>query len=836
MVRHRKPELLAPAGGPEAFHAAVNNGADAVYCGLEDLNARRQAENLTLVELAEAVRYAHLRDVRVYLAANTLVKERELRAAFNLVEKALAAGVDGFIVQDLGFARLLLRAFDGIRLHASTQVNCHNTATARLLAEAGFRRVVLARETPLPAIERLKGEVDIEVEIFAHGALCFSYSGQCLLSSLIGGRSGNRGLCAQPCRLAYDLVEQDVAGGAGTPVVLPYRHLLSTRDLNTIALLPRILAAGVDSLKIEGRLKSAEYVALVTAVYRRELDRAWAEGKGYAPLRESLEQLEEAFSRGFTAAYLVGSAGNEMMSYARPNNRGAFVGRVTFVDHYTGRVGFLPRRAIARGDILEFWVSRGGRVVQRVDRLYAGGVEVEAAPAGARAEVVVDEKRHLIAPGDRVHRVYSRALDTAASVSFQRESSPVPMAVRVRVREGLPLAAVAEADGVTVTVETGAVPEAALERPTTAEQVAAQMGRLGGTAYRLVNCEVEIETGLYVPVRRLNELRRRLVAELDARRLERARPRVVRVRSFAEAYRPASSPPQRTTPVLAVKVPTAKAAEEAFDAGADLVVLAPHVDRDVWARRDSELERVARIASSAGREWGLAVPNVLADEQVELYAALAARTDPPCLLVDQAGAAFALAGLARAVVADYHVNTFNSETARFLKGIGCARATASVELSFDEIVAASRATGFPFEVVVHGDIEVMTSAHCVLRALSPEDEGRACRTRACRRGRYALRDQRGYEFPVLGDAFCRGRLFNSRTLCAPEFVGGLVTAGINHLRLELVLPRRPGEIGGTVRRYRELVDAASAGDHFTVRREELCGPGTTRGHFNRGVA
>jgi putative protease len=257
------PELLAPAGGRDAFYAALVNGADAVYLGLSDLNARRNAENFTLESLAEATRAAHLSGVRVYLAANTLILPDEMTGALGLVADAWEAGVDAVIVQDLGLMSLLAKQMPEVRIHASTQVNAHDSAMLDVLQGLGCERVTLAREVAMPDIARFCARpAGPEIEVFVHGAICFCYSGQCLMSSMIGGRSANRGVCAQPCRMPYKLVNGD-----DEVADVPGDYLLSPKDLSGIEMLPALVTAGVSSLKIEGRMKSPEYVALVTGAY-----------------------------------------------------------------------------------------------------------------------------------------------------------------------------------------------------------------------------------------------------------------------------------------------------------------------------------------------------------------------------------------------------------------------------------------------------------------------------------------------------------------------------------------------------------------------------------------
>lgn len=277
MRERTPPELLAPAGSPDALVAAVNNGADAVYLGLGELNARRGAANFDLETLAAGCRFAHLRGVRIYLTTNIVILPEEMSEALRLIDAAWSVGVDAVIVQDLGLLGALRSTLPDVRVHASTQIDAHDPGTVRVLAEMGVARVTLAREVSISEIARIVESSQVEVESFVHGALCFSYSGQCLMSSAIGGRSANRGLCAQPCRLQYALVAED-----GAEVATPGRHLLSPKDAAGIAHLPALIRAGVSALKIEGRMKAPEYVAVVVAVYRAALDRAAKDPESFA--------------------------------------------------------------------------------------------------------------------------------------------------------------------------------------------------------------------------------------------------------------------------------------------------------------------------------------------------------------------------------------------------------------------------------------------------------------------------------------------------------------------------------------------------------------------------
>lgn len=493
------PELLAPAGGRAAFEAALAAGADAVYLGAGSFNARRNADNFAPEDLAAACRDAHLRGKRVYLAANTLVFPGEMQDALATVSVAAEAGVDAAIVQDVGLSQVLRRELPGLELHASTQMNIRDAAGIELARRLGFTRVTLARELSVEQIAHL-AEEGMELECFVHGALCICQSGQCLLSSMVGGRSANRGLCAQPCRLPYKLVDAD-----GKRVADPGQYLLSPKDLMGIDMLPALVEAGVGSLKIEGRMKSAEYVSTVTSVYRAALDRACADAGSFEASVEEKNRLAEAFSRGFTPAYLAGERGNDMMGYKRPNNRGVAVGRVE--GFANGRVCVAGDAQLAKGDLLEVWTS-GGRVTYTVakgDDLRPGNIRLR-----------IPER---VSKGDRIFRVRSAALAQAAE-QRTAEGLHIPIGLRVTMRQGQPLCVeVFDAAGHTAAAQ-GPVVEAARTKAITRAEVVEHVGRLGGTPYVCEEWDVQLDEGVGMGFSALHKVRATALAAFEEQLLE----------------------------------------------------------------------------------------------------------------------------------------------------------------------------------------------------------------------------------------------------------------------------------------------------------------------------
>ena len=427
-------ELLAPAGSREALVAAVENGANAIYLAGNAFGARAYASNFDREALREAIHFAHLRKVAIHVTVNTIVADEEMGPLRDYLRFLYEAGADAVLVQDLGVARVAHETVPDLPLHASTQMSVSSLEGVRALAELGFTRVVLARELSLKEIRHICAHASVEIETFMHGALCVCYSGQCLMSSMIGGRSGNRGRCAQPCRLPYTLVDekgQDVLGDkAGS-------YLLSPRDLSTIDVIPDLIEAGVSSLKIEGRMKRPEYVATVVRTYREAIDTYYA-GKGYAVTQEERDDLAQIFNRDFTTAYLEGRPGKAMMSDRRPNNRGLLIGRVTAYDWDRRIVTVKLSGRLGLGDQVDFWVKVGGRVTATISALTdAKGRAVEEGQAGDTVSFAIPS---AVRDHDRVFKVYDarlmeRAKETYASGAPVRRS---PVAIEVRAAIGEP--------------------------------------------------------------------------------------------------------------------------------------------------------------------------------------------------------------------------------------------------------------------------------------------------------------------------------------------------------------------------------------------------------------
>lgn len=490
----RKPELLAPAGNRAAFEAALAAGADAIYLGAGSFNARRNADNFAIDDLRAACRDAHLRGARVYLTANTLVFPGEMDDALAMVASATEAGIDAAIVQDVGLMSVLRRELPELELHASTQLNVRGKRGIELATRLGCSRVTLARELSIEQIARL-AELGVDLEVFVHGALCICQSGQCLLSSLIGGRSANRGLCAQPCRLPYKLVDED-----GKTLAQEGQYLLSPKDLCGIGMVDRLIEADVASLKIEGRMKSPEYVSTVTATYREAIDRAWEDRASYEAADDAEDVLAEAFNRGFTQGYLAGERGNDMMGYRRPNNRGVAVGRVT--GYSAGKVKLAATRDIAVGDLLEFWTSKG-RVTYTVES--SDTLKGETKYLGVREPVSV---------GDRVFRVRSAKLARDAEERTAM-GMKIPVSIGVTMRKGEPLEIIVRDEAGHEAKAIGPIIEEARTKAITREDVIEHVGRLGSTPFTCEDWQIDLDEGVGIGFSTLHKTRSAALAAFE---------------------------------------------------------------------------------------------------------------------------------------------------------------------------------------------------------------------------------------------------------------------------------------------------------------------------------
>ena len=824
-------ELLAPAGSREALVAAVENGANAIYLAGNAFGARAYASNFDREALREAIHFAHLRKVAIHVTVNTIVADEEMGPLRDYLRFLYEAGADAVLVQDLGVARVAHETVPDLPLHASTQMSVSSLEGVRALAELGFTRVVLARELSLKEIRHICAHAPVEIETFMHGALCVCYSGQCLMSSMIGGRSGNRGRCAQPCRLPYTLVDekgQDVLGDkAGS-------YLLSPRDLSTIDVIPDLIEAGVSSLKIEGRMKRPEYVATVVRTYREAIDTYYA-GKGYAVTQEERDDLAQIFNRDFTTAYLEGRPGKAMMSDRRPNNRGLLIGRVTAYDWDRRIVTVKLSGRLGLGDQVDFWVKVGGRVTATISALTdAKGRAVEEGQAGDTVSFAIPS---AVRDHDRVFKVYDarlmeRAKETYASGAPVRR---IPVAIAVRAAVGEPLTVtLCDAEGHRGEGRTDFIGEPARKRPLSEETVRKQVSRLGTSVYEMKSLHCDIAGEVMVPMSEINEARRKAVEALDALRLKEIEAREHRPEpKFTDRI-------ARPTPKKAdflVAVDTLGKAEAALAAGADGILFGGEsYEHRVIA--PEEYERAWQMAREAGARIDFNTPRIVHDGQqkhVERLLDAFAAFPPDAVHVHN----IAMLALVRrltdfAIHADYSLISYNKQTLAFLKDYGASGATLSPELTAKEIRQLAKESPLPLTCIVHGRLELMVSNYCVTGSfLGGCGEG-PC-TQPCTRGHFALKDRKDALFPLAMDQFCHMHVLNSKVLSMMPHAMKFRAAGIETMQIEAKAMGEK-EIAAIVKAYRKAMafpEEPAEAQLSWIHEQE--GKDITRGHYFRGV-
>ncbi|WP_371369592.1 hypothetical protein SRRS_26930 [Sporomusa rhizae] len=830
-------ELLAPVGSKEALIAAVESGANAVYLGGKMFGARHYAPNFTDEELADSVRFAHLRGVLVYVTVNTLLDDTEIPVLVDYLRHLYTIGVDAIIVQDLGVAVVAKKVVPNLPLHASTQMTAHNLEGVNFLADMGFKRVVLARELPLKDIEHICKNTTVEIETFIHGALCISYSGQCLMSSMIGGRSGNRGRCAQPCRLPYTLV--DDKDNNLLSQVDAGEYLLSPKDFNTIEILPELIQSGVTSFKVEGRMKRAEYVAVVVDAYRRAINSYLLQQAEYLISEQDKKDLAQIFNRDFTIAHLYGKNGRAMMSDRRPNNRGVRVGRVISYQPTTKTAVIKLDEPLAIGDIIEFWVKVGGRVNVTINAMVVDGKNVDQAPANTAVSIPVSSP---VRDNDRVFKVFDSILMERARGFFSKADAVrrIPINVTVTVAEGNPLIITAQDnEGFTGQAATEFIAEKALKRPLTTDTIAKQIERLGTTVFSLDNLDCDIQGEVMVPLSEINDARRRAIEQLEVARLAKFNRAPLPKDKSIEVLMPEHQTLKSgNKPKLVVNVDAVDKAKTAVDNGADIIMFGG----ECFGKRtlsDEDYHSVADYCKKHDCKIILNTPRLLQRNQIKEitdHIALFNAIGPEAISVGNIGTLHLLKELIDIPLhGDYPLNIYNSITANYLTNIGLSSLTLSPELNFAQVEELSTKQLAPLECLVHGYLTLMISDYCMLGSLLGGPNIQKC-TNTCLRGKFWLKDRMNELFPVVTDLFCRMHILNAKELSMLPHVPRLIRSGISRLRYEAKYSSIK-EIAYITRLYRELIDQGEK--HPLINNDkkitEIEHEHITRGHYFRGV-
>jgi putative protease len=837
------PELLAPAGDAACVRAAIENGADAVYFGLDaGFNARERATNFAVEDLPGLMQALHRRGLKGYATLNTLVFSDELAAFARLVEAVADARVDAVLVQDVGAARLVREIRPQLALHASTQMTLTSAETIALAERLGMQRVVVARELSVAEIVAIRRQTAMPLEVFVHGALCVAYSGQCLTSESLGGRSANRGQCAQACRLPYDLVCDGADVDLGNQ-----KYLLSPQDLAAYALAPELIAAGVSSFKIEGRLKTPEYVANITRHYRRAIDAAVA-GRPVEFTPRDVEEMELSFSRGFSPGWLEGCDHKRLVPATSSAKRGVRLGTVAEVRGGRVAIDLAPGLAggVTRGDGVAFDSGAtsddavGGRVFEIFDRgrsvpgpVLAGRVELAFARDGfdlgavRRGQTVwkTDDPR-LTA---RLRRTF-----TGNAPAWRR---PIDLLVDVAVDRPVRVVATTPG-GVRCEIVSAEPAREATKHVIDVAVLREQLGRLGATPYELRELTAAIAGRPMVPLSVLGRLRHDLVAALEAAAV--AGPDVP---SDAGHPHPAFGRPLPEGEALWMPPAGEGRGRDRVGSRAEPATL------HVLVRSLGQLEAVLglgerrlvadfadirqyREAVEACRSVGaailLATPRIQKPDELGIFRLLEKQAPDGLLVRNWAGLEFfRVAGLP--VVGDFSLNVANERSAEFFRAAGCERVTASFDLNREQLLALVGATPPEWlEVVVHQHMPLFHMEHCVFCAvLSPGTDKTNC-GRPCDRHVVALRDRIGVEHPLTADVGCRNTLWNAVPQSAAEIVPQLLGAGVRHLRVEF-LDEPAAEIARVLAAYRDLLTGRTTGRDVWRRLKATNRVGVTRG-------
>lgn len=740
-----KIELLVPVGDFDCLKAAVQNGADAVYLGSSNFNARNSATNFDIDELKKAIDYAHLRNVQVHLTLNTLIKNSEFEDAINLAKDAYELGIDAIIVQDLGLANVLFAHFPDLPIHASTQMTCHNLEGAKYLESLGFQRIVLSRELSLEEIAYIKSNITAEIEVFTHGALCISYSGQCLYSSLIGGRSGNRGKCAQGCRLPYELLENEKAIDKG--------YLLSPRDLCSLELLPELLKTNIDSLKIEGRMKSPEYVATVTRVYRKYLDKI-INCNEYIIEEQDKKDLLQVFNRGyFSSGHFLDIPNQNLVFKEKQNNMGIYLGTVLNYNPHKGHITLVLKDIIEVGDTVTF---ENEPTTYKVSELMIGNQNI--VNTNISDKVTIGRMKGNIHVGDKLYKLSSKVLSQQAisSYSIENKKSPLHCVLEAHLDRPIELK-IFDQTGIEIITKSNEVCEAASSLPTTKERIQEQLSKTGNTPFYFKTIEINMDNHLYLPISKINELRRNALQEYENQFINQFK-RTCNLDYLDDMH---SHNPHNSHQVCLllnilhrkydyqnlnyeyidkIYIPFKYFVDETYKE--TILTLSRHTNLYIYTpiiMKPNLTKLFKSVINSCLNNFnikGFVISNIGYFELLKEY-----KNDYE-------------------FIANYSMNLFNNHT---IDSLECNVVTISPELNKEEINNISENTKNDTELIVYGNIPVMTSNYCLF---GTANKCHSDCTQKCKNAnnKYYLKDRMNFKFRVIPDPMQTiTTIYNSKT-------------------------------------------------------------------------
>lgn len=783
----KKIELLAPAGSVESLYAAVQMGANAVYMGGSKFSARAYASNFDEENMIKAVNYCHSYGVKIYVTINILIKQNEMNEVIKYVKFLYKIGVDALLIQDLGVATLVKRNFPDFEIHASTQMTVHNGEGATLLRDFGFKRIVLSRELSLKEIEFISKELGIETEIFLHGALCVCYSGQCLMSSMIGGRSGNRGRCAQPCRLPYTLKDEKNC-------IEKQGYVLSPKDICGLEHIEDIINSGTSSLKIEGRMKRPEYVAGVVESYRNAIDSVY-EGKAFDYKTENKKLLQLFNREGFSKAYLFGNSGKDMMAYRYPKNTGVLIGKAN------KDASILLEDKIAVKDGIR--VGEEGFIISKIIK---DNNEVERSSEGEIIKLIPTKYKR----GDILYKTADNLLLSNLEESYKNEyNRKVNLTANVKFKALEPIVLSTVYNNISFTVQ-GEVVQEAINKPLSMEKIEENIKKSGDTPFKFEIVQFERFDNGFLPIASINALRRSLIDKIqDYINNKYKRDEVLEIDISTEFQKTASD---FKVPKLLVNVSTKEQLRAAIDEDIEAIAFNPFIRGGA-----PELEDIKQIDTV---EFYLKVPNIVKSE-----------LDVICKKIDEAlpyikgiitsnlGIINRFKGKTR-ILGDYKLNIFNSYSSSFFEPYVDA-IVPSVELNKKELKEFMKEANLPVQCIIYGKAELMVSEYCPIGSMIGGKSSETSCKNTCEKGEYILRDRKNEEFAVKTDKFCRSYIYNVSATNLISNLDEIKSLGIESFRIDFV--------NESYNECRKVINAFICGKwqgEFS---------NYTRGHFKRGV-
>lgn len=728
----RKVELLSPVGNMKTLYQAVHNGADAVYFGGKKFGARKYADNFDYNEIIQAIKYCHLYGVKVYITVNTIIFEEEVNEVIKYVEFLHENNVDALIVQDLGLIKLLKKVFPNLELHASTQCHNHNSESIKFLKDLGISRVVLAREMSLDEIKKIN--VNIEKEVFVHGALCVCYSGCCLFSSMNGGRSGNRGECVGSCRLPYKLCKD------GKELKVEGKYLLSTRSLCTIDEIDKLIESGIESFKIEGRMKSSEYVGYVTRLYRQKIDEYYNNNNVNVSLNEK-NNLKKLYNREFTLGYLFERKGRELMNIKTSNHIGTFLGKVIYVDRKIIKI--LLDDDLYQEDGIRFDNDMG----MIVNKLYDANKKLVSV-VHSKNIAIIDNKINLLKG-----KVVRKTIDSNLIKEIRKvKEKKINVAIKLVAKLNLPLELEISDDNNRVVVY-GDIVQVAISSPISDERIKEQITKLGNTPFECNSIKLDKDNNIFISIKSLNELRRSAINKLIEKR---------------EYY-----------------APTIFKKESYISKGERFIINDNTLKINALVRNEEQLKVVLREK----------VNNIYTDN-LDLYKKYKERKNifyrtervenkyidfiNDNILATETGAIEKYAHNNN-VVSDYYLNVVNNESLNCMLEKGAKLVTLSVENTIDNLSHFNENLD-KTEIIIYGRIELMITKYCPINMLENSDI--EVSSKCMIEGNYCLKDQYGNMYPLVSKNNMTS-ILHYKNINSISDINQYKTLGINNYRIEL---------------------------------------------------